>query len=166
MTATKNNKWDSMDEVQSTVDAAKIWQQKGIQLANLGKYTEALNYLNRAINIYPEEPNALVMRAVVFIHLGQNEAALADCDRALAINPKDKQAWLFKGVALNYLGRYKQCYDSYDRALGIERRSFGQKLVQAWKGIFGASHTDTTASLSLLKHASSLGRCKGGAIAS
>jgi len=134
-----------MDEFQSAVDAAKIWQQKGSQLANLGKYTEALNYLNRAVANHPEDPTALVMRAVVFIHLGQNKAALADCDRALAINPKDKQAWLFKGVALNYLGRYKQCYTSYDRALGVERRSLWQKLIQIWKGVFGARHSDTTA---------------------
>jgi tetratricopeptide (TPR) repeat protein len=145
MTATTNNKWNSMDEFQSAVDTAKIWQQKGIQLANLGKYTEALNYLNRAVAIYPEDVTALVMRAVVLLHLGENEAALVDCDRALAINPKDKQAWLFKGVALNYLGRYKQCYTSYDRALGIERRSLGQKLVQIWKGVCGTRHSDTTA---------------------
>lgn len=134
-----------MDEFQSAVDTAKVWQQKGIQLADLGKYTEALNYLNQAVAIYPEAPNALVIRAVVFLHLGENEAALADCDRALAINSKDKQAWLFKGVALNYLGRYKQCYTSYDRALEIERRSLRQKLVQMWKRVFGARHSDTTA---------------------
>ena len=145
MTATTDNKLNSIDEFQSTVEVAKIWQQKGTQLANLGKYTEALNYLNRAITIYEENPTALVMRAVVFIHLGENEAALTDCDRALTINPKDKQAWLFKGVALNYLGRYKQCYTSYDCALGIERRSLGQNLIQAWKGIFGASRSDTAA---------------------
>ena len=142
MTATTDRKLNSIDELQSAAEVAKIWQQKGTQLANLGKYTEALNYLNRAITIY-ENPTALVMRAVVFIHLGENEAALIDCDRALTINPKDKQAWLFKGVALNYLGRYKQCYASYDRALGIERRSVGQRLVQVWKGIFGTSRSDT-----------------------
>jgi len=145
MTATTNNKLNSTDEFQSAVEVAKIWQQKGTQLAHLGKYMEALNYLNRAVTIYEENPTALVMRAVVFIHLGQNEAALTDCDRALTIDPKDKQAWLFRGVALNYLGRYKQCYASYDRALGIERRSFGQRLVQVWKGISGASRSDTAA---------------------
>jgi tetratricopeptide (TPR) repeat protein len=138
------NKLDSMVEIQSAVDTANVWQQKGTQLANLGKYTEALNYLDRAIAIYSENPTALVMRAVVFIHLGQNEAALADCDRALAIHPNDKQAWLFRGVALNYLGRYKQCYTSYDKALGIERRSLWQKLVQVWQRIFGASRANTS----------------------
>jgi tetratricopeptide (TPR) repeat protein len=148
MNPTTNHKWDSMDELQSAVDAAKIWQQQGIQLANLSKYAEALKCLNTSVAIYPEDPTAFVMRAVVFIHLGQNEAALADCDRALVINPKDKQAWLFKGVALNYLGRYKQCYASYDRALGIERRSWRQKLVQLWKRMFGTSHADATAIVS------------------
>ncbi|MBD2306345.1 tetratricopeptide repeat protein [Chroococcidiopsis sp. FACHB-1243] len=145
MTATTNNKLTSIDEFPSAVEVAKVWQQKGTQLANLGKYTAALNYLNRAITIYEDNPTALVMRAVVLIHLGQNEAALTDCDRALAINPKDKQAWLFKGVALNYLGRYEQCYASYDRALGIERRSFVYRLVQVWKGIFGVGRSDSAA---------------------
>lgn len=139
-------KLDATVEFQSAVDAARIWQQKGTQLANLGKYTEALHYLNQALVIHPDNAAALVMRAIVSIHLERYEEALANCDRALTINPNDKQAWLFRGVALNYLGRYNQCYASYDKALGIERRSLWQKIAQAWKGIFSMSPAVTSSS--------------------
>jgi tetratricopeptide (TPR) repeat protein len=126
---------------QSEGDVAKVWYEKGEQLANLGKYVEALNYFNQAVAIQSENNAAWVMRGVVLIHLNRYEEALVSCEKALQIQPNDKQAWLFRGAALNHLGRYKQSYGSYDKALGIERQSPGQKLSQTLKGIFRLGNT-------------------------
>lgn len=130
------NKVNQTVEFPTNINAA-ILQEKGTRLANLGKYAEALNYLEQAVVSCSESGEAWVMQAVVLIHLNRHEEALASCEKALELNSQDRQAWLFKGVALNYLGRYEQCYVSYDNALGIKRRSFGQKLLQLLKDIFG-----------------------------
>lgn len=114
---------------------AKVWYEKGEQLANSGKYVEALTCFNKALAIQPQDNAAWVFKAVVLIHLNRYQEALASCEQALEIQPTDKQAWLFRGAALNHLGRYKQSYASYDKALGIERQSVGQKLSKMLKGI-------------------------------
>lgn len=129
---------------QPDADAAEGWYETGEQLANLGKYVEALNYFNQAVEIQPQDHAAWVMRGVVLIHLNRYEEALASCETALKIQPTNKQAWLFRGAALNHLGRYKQSYASYDKALGIERQSAWQKLTQTLKVILRLGNSSGT----------------------
>lgn len=126
-------------------DLAKDWFEKGEQLANFGKYTEALTCFNQTVAIQPLDNAAWVFRGVVLIHLHRYEEALYSCEKALEIQPTDKQAWLFRGAALNRLGHYKQSYNSYDKALGIERQSVWQKIIQICKGAWKFGTSETTA---------------------
>lgn len=129
-----NNNFNQIIKSQLDADLAKVWYEKGEQLANAGEYVEALICFNQAVAIQPQDHASWVFRGVVLIHLLRYEEALASCEKALEIQPTDKQAWLFRGAALNHLGRYKQSYISYDKALGIERQSIWQKLAQMVKG--------------------------------
>jgi tetratricopeptide (TPR) repeat protein len=116
---------------------ALFWHYQGEALANLGRYKEALQSFDRALERHPEAIATLVFQAVCWIHLQAFERALGCCDRTLAIAPHDSQAWLFRGVALQRLGQYRAAYSSYDQALNITRPSLRQRITRTlnrWLG--------------------------------
>lgn len=112
-----------VDVLATDPNSAIGWYQQGDELANQGRYAEALISFNRAIASNSSFHEAWVFRAVVLIHLEQYQVALESCDRALECCPTNSEAWLFRGVALQRLGQYQQAYASYDRAVGKVRKS-------------------------------------------
>lgn len=131
-----NTTVSNFDEISNSNIATNIWLDRGNDLANLGKYAEALANLDKAVIVQPQNNAVWVLRSVVLIHLNRYLDALNSCDRALEIDNNDKQAWLFRGAALNHLGRYNECYASYDKSLGVERQTLRQKLSIKLKGLW------------------------------
>ena len=103
------------------------WSNKGISLGELGRHQEAIDCLNKALEleINPRYASALVWinKGHVLTKLGRHQEAIACHDKALGINPRNALAWNNKGSALTALGRHQKAIAYFDKALGINPRN-------------------------------------------
>ena len=85
----------------------------------LGQYERALGHYNKAIELVPNHPDALVDRAVVNRALGLYQPALHDVERALKLS-ENPWAYLLRGLILERLGEIKRAVDDYSRAVRLD----------------------------------------------
>ena len=95
---------------------------KGLNLNHLGRYEEALHYLDQALELDPRHVGALSIKGSCLNHLGRYEEAISYCDEALAIQPLLAATWNNKGNSLNQLGNKEEAIRCFDKALDIAPR--------------------------------------------
>ena len=86
-------------------------------LKRVGRLTEALHALDRALNILPDNVEALVERAGVLADLNRSSQARADAERALRLSPGHAMALNNRGIARAQLGRPDAALEDFDAAL-------------------------------------------------
>jgi tetratricopeptide (TPR) repeat protein len=95
--------------------------EKGNALNNLGNYTEAIPYLDKALDIDPDFEDALNDKGWALEDLGNYTGAIKYLNKALGIAPNDKYALNNIGWALYRLGNYTGAIKYYDEALALDR---------------------------------------------
>ncbi|MEZ6185963.1 MAG: serine/threonine-protein kinase [Planctomycetota bacterium] len=104
---------------QAQAEEAHALREEGAKAIMSDRLQEALELLDRALELNPRDAQALRERGVAKGRLGQREAAIADYDLALELDPGDAVSWHNRGRNLAQLGRYAEAQESYDRALEI-----------------------------------------------
>jgi len=92
--------------------ASKLYEEK--------KHTESLSFLNRAIELNPDNAFAFNSRGYVYDELKQYERAIPDLDRAIALDPNSAVAYYNRGIAYNGLQQYERAIADYDRAIALD----------------------------------------------
>jgi tetratricopeptide (TPR) repeat protein len=99
---------------------------KGAALGSLGKTSEAIPFINKAIMlsdkalaIDPNNIDVLSIKGRALNRLANYNDAIKYFDKVLAIEPKNEYALANKGVALNKLGKSSEAIKYYDKALAI-----------------------------------------------
>ncbi|MDO8637611.1 MAG: tetratricopeptide repeat protein, partial [Dehalococcoidia bacterium] len=93
---------------------------RGIDLANAGKYDEAIAEYTKAIAIDPKYANAYANRGIAYNNKKQYDMAIIDLSKAIELDTKNADAWNNKGVALQKLGRPAEAIEYYNGALQID----------------------------------------------
>ncbi|CAG9859243.1 unnamed protein product [Phyllotreta striolata] len=88
----------------------------------------AINFISKALDLNPNEKNALVARSKCYILLGQPKNALADAEFALQIDKNFIKAIYQKAEALYYLGNFELSLMYYHRGLHVRPDHEGFKL--------------------------------------
>ncbi|HBE21181.1 MAG TPA: hypothetical protein DEG17_15335 [Cyanobacteria bacterium UBA11149] len=117
----------------------EFWFNKGVELATLNRYQEAMNCFDYSIGIDSGNYKAWIWRGGMLTHLDRYQEASTSFEQAVKLEPNAKDAWLFLGVAFHHIGKYKQAYSCYDKALGRKpdpMREAMMKLETAIKRIF------------------------------
>jgi tetratricopeptide (TPR) repeat protein len=96
---------------------AKDWLAKGFCLNRLERDEEALECLEKAIEIDLNCIDAWVGRGIVLKNLERYDEALISLDKALELDANYEFAWALRGNVLNNLECYDEALESYDRAL-------------------------------------------------
>ena len=78
--------------------------KQGTSLYSLGRYNEAIQYFDRALQINPTDSRALDGKGAVLYTLARFNEAIQYFDRALQINPNDINASAIKNLAVSQLG--------------------------------------------------------------
>jgi len=89
-------------------------------LLTQGRSEEAINYCNRAINLFPGLTEAYNNRGFAYDKLGQYEQAIENFNKALQLNPRYANAYNNRGMSYHALKRYPQAIEDYDKALDLQ----------------------------------------------
>ncbi|CAH2104263.1 unnamed protein product [Euphydryas editha] len=81
------------------------------------RYRTALIFVDKAIELAPEEKAAFVARSKCYLLLGEPRKSLADAETALKLDPKHAKALLQKAEALYYCGEFELSLVHYHRGL-------------------------------------------------
>ncbi len=106
---------------------ATFWRYRGLMLANLKRYPEALESFDRAAPLHLDDYINWDLRGMALLGLGRREEALASFDKALEFQADYQYAWMHRGNVLSALGKYEEAIASYDRAIQIQ-----PNFYQAW----------------------------------
>lgn len=106
---------------------ATFWRYRGLMLANLKRYSEALESFDRAMQLHLDDSVNWDLRGVALQGLNRHAEALASFEKAIEFKPDYQYAWMHRGNALSALGKYEEAVASYDRAIQIQ-----PNFYQAW----------------------------------
>ncbi|KAJ4884647.1 Tetratricopeptide repeat (TPR)-like superfamily protein [Raphanus sativus] len=102
---------------------ADSFRSQGDQLAEEGRYEEALGKWEAALNIVPENAVVHEQKAQVFLEIGDPWKALKSASRATEIDPSWAEAWTTLGRAQLNFGEPDSAIRSFETALSINAES-------------------------------------------
>ena len=111
---------------QESLNSAGALYSSSVDLANAGKYQEALDASDKALAMNVTSLTALIQsnRAGILVMLHRNDEAITAADAALAVEGNltttHSIAWYNKGNALRALGRVAEAQDAYAKAYALD----------------------------------------------
>jgi len=115
---------------------SRLWAYKGSCLEESGRFEEAIECYNRAIQLKPKEARYQNLKGYALAELGRFDEAVECYDRAIQLKPKEAVFWAMKGHTLKKWGRYEEAIACYRRAIQLK-----PKDPFAWLSI-GCNLTD------------------------
>jgi len=92
---------------------------EGIDLAEQGRYDEAVAAYDRAIEINPQSSEAWCNKGNALNNLSKHDLALLASEKAIEIDPMLAEAWNCKETALRSLGRNAEADLALARAMEL-----------------------------------------------
>lgn len=122
LTDTELKKNDDNNEHQEphTKQLALSFEAQGNNLAEDGKFREALGKWETALNLRPENAVLHEQKAQVLLELGDAWNALKAATRATELEQSWAEAWITLGRAQLNFGEPDKAMESFDRALAIK----------------------------------------------
>ena len=115
----------ALDSAERMNSAGALYSES-VDLANEGRYREALDAADRALAMNVTSLTGLIQsnRAGILVMLDRNDEAITAADTALALEGNlttvHSIAWYNKGNALRALGRTPEAKTAYDRAYALD----------------------------------------------
>ncbi|MFX1416359.1 MAG: tetratricopeptide repeat protein [Promethearchaeota archaeon] len=105
------------DHLEANPDDASAWNAKGVVLAGMEMFGDALRSFNQAIQLNPKMSEAHVNRGRVLLALGPDKAnkALKAFESALSLSPDDLGILHDRAQALHVMGRSQEELECYER---------------------------------------------------
>ena len=124
---------------------------QGVFALTAGRFAEALQELNAAIEENPEDVEAYQQRAMAYLGLDRVEEALADAQKAVVLAPEDVESHFLRGKALMLNGLYDLALADFDVVIddNDDRGSAGNRLAEAYyqRGLARAIQEDMSAAI-------------------
>ena len=108
---------DSYSQAIKIKPNAEAYSNTGNAKNNLGRYKDAIEDFDKAIEINPNYIIAHINRGTANFNLKQYKDAIKDFDKAIEINPNYAIAYNYKGIANLELGQYKDTIKDFDEAI-------------------------------------------------
>lgn len=86
----------------------------------LGNYNKALEFINKAITIFPEAEDFYYAKAKILNEIGNYEDALTQIDKYIAMVPEDEEAYHHRGWINQEKGDFKQAINDYTVAIILD----------------------------------------------
>jgi tetratricopeptide (TPR) repeat protein len=106
-------------------DKALPYFDRGVLLATRARsLNRAIDDFNRALELQPDNVQALVARGAALGELGQNARALADLDHAVEHAPRSSEAHHRRAIVRGRLGDVTGALEDYATALDLQPRNY------------------------------------------
>jgi Flp pilus assembly protein TadD len=102
---------------------APAHKRKGIILGRQRHFVEAADEFETAVQLAPDDPDALTWLGESRVQLGQWAAAAESLEQATRLAPQNANAWLKLGVARVWLGEFDAARESLERAARMSPES-------------------------------------------
>jgi tetratricopeptide (TPR) repeat protein len=103
---------------------------RAVALGALGRFTEAIEDLNRALGLDPDRAEAWVFRAASWRHLDHVDQAERDVERALEADAENAEALLERGIIRQLQGNSLGARQDWERAILLAPDSATADLAQ------------------------------------
>ena len=83
---------------------AEDWFNKSVALHDQGNYADAIQALDEAIRLSPNDPNNAIAwnnKGLALYSQGEYDEAVNAYEEAIRLNPRDADAWIGKGSAID-----------------------------------------------------------------
>jgi tetratricopeptide (TPR) repeat protein len=102
---------------------AVSWLDQGIALGNLGKYDDAIQAFDKAIQINPQYEAAWFLKGAALNRRGMYDDAIQAYDKAIEISPRNESVWHGKGITLGNLDKFDEAIQAFDTAIEINPKN-------------------------------------------
>ena len=93
--------------------------RQGMRLLAPGDFQGAIAQFTKAVDIFPEYPDAYLGRGKAHQGAGQNAAALADFEKAIAIDPTSELAYTLRGMLEQSQGETDKALADFTRSIHL-----------------------------------------------
>jgi Tfp pilus assembly protein PilF len=112
-----------IDKAAAIHDGPPVRYARARTLQELGRHTDALADIDRALEMNRQDPNLLSYRGWILLGMGRHDEAMASMDRALALQPYHVPTLTVRGVLLQELGLPRAAKETFEMALAIDPRN-------------------------------------------
>lgn len=99
------------------------WFWKGVGAMNESKFTEAINYFSKSINLAPDA-YAYLNRGYCYHKLKEYQNAVEDANKGIEIDPRNAVAWNNRGSSKNELNKYEDAIIDLNEAIRLNPQSY------------------------------------------
>ena len=103
--------------LQANLEQAEAYNNQGYDLANQGRFIEAVAAFERAIALYPPYDTAYNNLGITYAQLGNFSAAVSAFEQAIALNSGNVEYYNNLGSALGSLGRITEAANIFKEAI-------------------------------------------------
>jgi tetratricopeptide (TPR) repeat protein/tRNA A-37 threonylcarbamoyl transferase component Bud32 len=103
-----------------SLDGYLLWFERGDELFQQQRYTEAVASYDKFIQAVPDEYLVWFKRGMALENLYQYEEAAASYEQVTKLQPGDYLAWFKRAKTLEHLQRYEEALAAYDRVIKIQ----------------------------------------------
>jgi Flp pilus assembly protein TadD len=104
-------------------ETAADWSSKAFLLWNGAKFTDpkkAIEYLNNAIKLQPDDAIAYNQRGIAYKNIGQYQRAIEDYNEAIHLKSDLAEAYYNRGTAYFYLSKYNKAREDFNEAVRLK----------------------------------------------
>jgi tetratricopeptide (TPR) repeat protein/S1-C subfamily serine protease len=109
---------------------------------NMGDTQEAIEDLNTALNLQPDNPFAYRQQGIAMSQEGNYQGALATLNKAISLQPDNAYAYVDRGVIYAQMGNELAFLEDFNKALNLEpdsasiysKRGLARYYIQDFKG--------------------------------
>jgi superkiller protein 3 len=96
---------------------------RGIYLSRRGRHLEALECIEKALRLEPENHRLLLIKANCQAHLSSPEDAVGTVEKVLTLQPQSLQGWILRATLEFSQKNYEVSFQSYDKAVQLDNRN-------------------------------------------
>ena len=97
----------------AATETAEEWNNRGAYLLSLGKFEEAIDAFNKAIELDPNCDKAYSNRGGAYFYLKYYDKSLKDFNKAIDLNPKNDANYYNRGLLYYVLKKYERAIEDY-----------------------------------------------------